>query len=63
MKWSKWINLILGILVIIAPFVVGTSANNTALIANVVLGALVIVFGFLLLTVGGKEESGKSAKA
>jgi uncharacterized membrane protein HdeD (DUF308 family) len=62
-KWSKWINLILGILVIIAPFVVGTSANNTALIANVVLGALVIVFGFLLLTVGGKEESGKSAKA
>jgi hypothetical protein len=62
-KWAKWINLILGILVIIVPFCVGTSANLTALLANIVLGVLVVVFGFLLPTTGGKEESGKAAKA
>ncbi|MGB9920220.1 MAG: SPW repeat domain-containing protein [Moorellales bacterium] len=62
-KWAKWINLILGILVIIIPFCVGTSANLTALLANIILGVLVVVFGFLMPTTGGKEESGKAAKA
>ncbi|MCR4420070.1 MAG: SPW repeat protein [Clostridia bacterium] len=63
MKWAKWILLILGILVIIVPFCVGTSANLGALLANIVLGVLVVVFGFLLPAPGGKEESGKAAKA
>lgn len=63
MSWVKWINLILGILVIAAPFFAGTAANTLALVANIVLGALVIVFAFLLQAFGGKGEAAKTGKA
>lgn len=63
MSWVKWINLVLGILVIVAPFFAGTAANTVALVANVVLGALVIVFAFLLQALGGRGEAAKTGKA
>lgn len=63
MAWVKWVNLILGILVIVAPFAVGTAANLSALLANVVLGALIVVFAFVLEMVGRKGEGAKAARS
>lgn len=61
--WVKWINLILGILVIIAPWVTGTAGNLFAMLANVILGVLMVVFGFILEMVSGNKETAKAAKS
>jgi hypothetical protein len=45
--WAGWINLILGIWLIISPWVVGYSAHGTALGNNVVLGILVLIAGIV----------------
>ncbi|MBC7346446.1 MAG: SPW repeat protein [Clostridia bacterium] len=60
MAWVKWVNLILGILIVIAPFVVKTTDNVPALAANVVLGILVIIFAFVLTLRGTRGEATKS---
>ncbi|TDA68800.1 MAG: hypothetical protein D9V47_06685 [Clostridia bacterium] len=56
MQWTKWINLILGILVIILPFVAGMGANALAMWGSVVLGILVVIFGFLVTFFGGQKQ-------
>ena len=39
--WASWVNLVLGIWLIIAPFVIGYSAESTPLWNDVLLGILV----------------------
>lgn len=39
--WEEWINLVLGLWLIIAPFVLGFSADNAATWNHVVLGVLI----------------------
>ncbi len=42
-QWEEWLNLILGLWAIIAPFVLGFSANTSAVWAHVVIGLVVAV--------------------
>lgn len=55
MQWTRWLNLILGVLVIILPFVAGIGENAVAVWGNVVLGILVVIFGFLLTFLRGQK--------
>jgi hypothetical protein len=41
--WLSWINALLGVWVLISPWVVGYSFNHVALTINVVLGIIVII--------------------
>ena len=45
--WASWLNLLLGIWVIISPFVVAFSASPTAVWNNVIDGALIVIAGFV----------------
>jgi hypothetical protein len=48
MGWTHWVNLIDGILLFIAPWVLGYSAlNGTAYADALVLGALIALFAFI----------------
>ncbi len=40
-----WINVVLGLWLLVSPFVLSLTANTSALWANVVLGAVAIIFG------------------
>ncbi len=52
--WTHWVNLIDGILLFIAPWVLGYSVrNNTAYVDALVLGALIVVFALIGLFVRG----------
>ncbi len=46
--WTHWVNLIDGILLFIAPWVLGYSGtNSTAYIDALVLGALIVIFALV----------------
>ncbi len=46
--WTHWVNLIDGILLFIAPWVLGYSGtNSTAFIDALVLGALIVIFALV----------------
>ncbi len=48
MQWTHWVNLVDGILLFIAPWVLGYSAlNGTAYADALVLGALIAIFAFI----------------
>ncbi len=47
MTWHSWVNLIVGILLIIAPFVLGFSSNSTATYTSVIGGIIVAVVSAL----------------
>ncbi len=51
MTWNAWVNLIVGVLLIISPFVLGFSgdlrATWTAMIAGVVVAVVSVLQGFL----------------
>jgi hypothetical protein len=52
--WTHWVNLIAGVLLFIAPWVLGYSAtNSTAFYDALVLGALIVVFALIGLFVRG----------
>ena len=42
-EWEEWVELIVGIWVAISPWVVGFSANATAMWLHVVVGAIVAI--------------------
>lgn len=42
-KWEDWVDVVAGLLVLIAPFVLGFSTLVTALWVSIVLGALLII--------------------
>ena len=47
-RWTHWVNLIDGVLLFVAPWVLGYSAlNSTAYATALVLGALIAVFGLV----------------
>lgn len=43
-NWASWIDLLLGIWLIIAPFAIGYSAISAALWNDIILGIAVVVF-------------------
>src|SRR5438270_10802788 len=45
--WASWVNFVLGLWVIISPFVVGFSGMPAATRNNVVVGVLVAIAGLL----------------
>ncbi len=47
MLWTRWVNLIAGILLFIAPWVLGYAANTTAAWDSWILGALIAIFAFI----------------
>jgi hypothetical protein len=48
MRWTHWVNLIDGVLLFIAPWVLGYRAlNSTAYAGAVVLGGLIAIFAFI----------------
>jgi hypothetical protein len=42
-EWEEWVNCLLGVWVLISPWILGFAANSSALWSHVVLGALVAV--------------------
>jgi hypothetical protein len=47
MLWTRWVNLIAGILLFIAPWVLGYAGDPTAAWDSWILGALIAVFAFI----------------
>jgi hypothetical protein len=45
--WTSWLNLLLGLWVIIAPFVVAFSGSPTAVWNDVIVGALIAIAGLV----------------
>jgi hypothetical protein len=43
--WPSWVNAVLGLWLIIAPFVLGTSANATIMWNDIIVGIAFVVFG------------------
>lgn len=48
-RWEEWINLVLGLLAVIAPWVLGFSSVPGATYAHVVLGLIVLVLAAIEL--------------
>lgn len=42
-KWEEWVNVVLGIWVIIAPFVLGFSTESGAMWNHLIVGVLVLI--------------------
>lgn len=59
MKGLSWAQLILGIWVLVSPWVIGFADISAALWSNVIVGALVVIFALWQLF-GGKSSSGSS---
>ncbi len=49
MTWEDWVSLIVGVLLILSPFVLGFSDNLTALWTAVIAGAVVAIMSVLQL--------------
>lgn len=47
MTWNAWVNLIVGVLLIISPFVLGFSDNLAALWTAIIAGVIVAVVSAL----------------
>jgi hypothetical protein len=45
--WASWINVILGIWLIISPWIVGYAMHGTPMWNNIVLGVLVLILGLV----------------
>jgi hypothetical protein len=45
MKYLNWIQLVLGLWIFVSPWLLGFSDISTALWSNVIVGALVAIFG------------------
>nr|WP_315704299.1 MULTISPECIES: SPW repeat protein [unclassified Bradyrhizobium] len=41
--WEEWLNLIVGLWVLVSPWVLGFEGNRTAMAVHVVIGALVAI--------------------
>jgi hypothetical protein len=46
-RGARWLNLVLGIWVIISPWVLRFATSNNATASNVVAGALVVIFAWI----------------
>ncbi len=47
MPWTHWVNGIAGVLLFIAPWVLGYSGSGTPAYASWILGALIAIFAFI----------------
>jgi hypothetical protein len=54
MKYLNWAQLVLGLWILVSPWVLGFSDITTALWSNVIIGALIIIFALWELF-GGKS--------
>ncbi|MCL4425322.1 MAG: SPW repeat protein [Firmicutes bacterium] len=50
MVWQNWVNVILGLWVLISPWVFGFSGNGGALWNNIIIGATVAVLAYTAAT-------------
>jgi len=41
--WEEWLNLIVGLWVLVSPWVLGFAGNRTAMTVHVIIGALVAI--------------------
>ena len=57
MRVISWIQLVLGVIVLISPWVFNFSDVVSALWGNVILGALVAIFSLWQLFGSGKQQS------
>jgi len=53
--YLAWINIIAGVWLIIAPFVLGYSTNQSALVNDIVVGVVVGIVS-LIVAVGGLQK-------
>jgi len=44
MNWLNWVKLVLGLWVVVSPWVLGFSGITIALWSNVIAGALIVIF-------------------
>ena len=56
-SWASWTNVVLGVWLIIAPFLLGYSAETTALWNDIIVGLFIVGFGWYA---GSKGNSGAS---
>lgn len=54
MTWNAWVNLIVGILLIISPFVLGFSSNTMAMWTAIIGGAVVAIVSALQAVYHGR---------
>ncbi len=47
--WEEWANLLLGVWLIVSPFVLGFSAMQTVMLNTVIVGALIAALAFWAL--------------
>ncbi|OGM91127.1 hypothetical protein A2999_01150 [Candidatus Wolfebacteria bacterium RIFCSPLOWO2_01_FULL_38_11] len=59
MKWLNWVNLVLGVWIIISPWVLDFAPYTPALWSNLVAGILILVFALWQLF-GSDMGSGSS---
>ncbi len=59
MKSLSWVQLVLGLWVLVSPWLIGFADISAALWSNVIVGALVAIFALWQLF-GGKSSSGPS---
>lgn len=52
----NWINLLLGVWLILAPFVLGYSDTNKALWSDLIVGVVIVILAIATLA-GGKKGS------
>ena len=56
MKYSNWVQLVLGLWILVSPWILGFAGITTALWSNVIAGILVAIFAIWELF-GGKLET------
>jgi hypothetical protein len=55
--WQAWVNGVLGLWLIVAPWVLGFNKTNSALWDNVILGIVVAALGFWGAALTNKEKT------
>jgi len=57
MKWNHWAVIILGVWLILSPWILGYSELNLVTWNSIVIGALIIVFTFWNISLTSVSES------
>ncbi|NIR58495.1 MAG: SPW repeat protein [Gammaproteobacteria bacterium] len=55
--WEEWVDLVLGVWLIIAPFVLGFTAEGAAMWNHIVLGILLVIDTVWAMAQGGQQRA------
>lgn len=58
-QWEEWVNLVLGLWVIISPWVLGFSGMRNAMVSHVVLGIIIAVLAAVELWLANQRASAR----